>query len=105
MGTHHDVDLYLEGVANFVVCTIGMGINAAAIGILCRQKTSSLFVKVVLKRPLCIKRVSSLLMNNTVTRLDSKKLMKDILTAEADSRLCLVFKDLKFNTKNEFGSL
>ena len=37
----------LEGVANFVVCTIGMGINAAAIGILCRQKTSSLFVKVV----------------------------------------------------------
>ena len=48
MGTHADVDLYLEGVANFVVCTIGMGINAAAIGILCRQKTSSLFVKLMI---------------------------------------------------------
>jgi len=48
MGTHPDVDLYLEGVANFVVCTIGMGINAAAIGILCRQKTSSLFVKLMI---------------------------------------------------------
>ena len=48
MGMNEDVDLYLEGVANFVVCTVGMGINAAAIGILCRQKTSSLFVKLMI---------------------------------------------------------
>ena len=48
MGMNEEVDLYLEGVANFVVCTVGMGINAAAIGILCRQKTSSLFVKLMI---------------------------------------------------------
>ena len=48
MGTHADVDLYLEGVTNFVVCIIGMGINMVAIGILCRQKTSSLFVKLMI---------------------------------------------------------
>ena len=43
-----DLDFYLDGVTNFTFCTIGMAINAAAIGLLCRQKTTSLFVKLMI---------------------------------------------------------
>ena len=43
-----DVDLYLDGVANFAVSAVGLAINAFAIGMLCRQKTSSLFVKLMI---------------------------------------------------------
>ena len=42
-----DVDFYLDGVANFAVCAVGLAVNAFAIGMLCRQKTSSLFVKLM----------------------------------------------------------
>ena len=35
-------------MANFIICTIGIGINAVAICILFRQKTSSLFVKLMI---------------------------------------------------------
>ena len=41
----------------------------------------------------------------TLIGLDRKKFMKDVLTAEADPRMCWVSKDQKFHTKNEFGSL
>ena len=42
------LDFYLDGLTNLVVCIMGLAINAAAIGILCRQKTSSIFVKLML---------------------------------------------------------
>lgn len=42
------LDFYLDGVANFTVCAIGLAVNAAAIGMLCRQKTSSIFVKLMI---------------------------------------------------------
>ena len=43
-----DLDFYLDGLTNFTFCTIGMAINAAAIGLLCRQKTTSIFVKLMI---------------------------------------------------------
>ena len=39
---------YLDGVTIFTVCAIGMAVNAAAICLLCRQKTSSIFVKLMI---------------------------------------------------------
>ena len=41
----------------------------------------------------------------TVTGYCRKKFMKDISTAEADSRKCWVSKYQKFHAKFEFGSL
>ena len=41
----------------------------------------------------------------TVTGYQRKKLVNDISTAEADSRMCWVSKDQKFYAKNEFGGL
>ena len=43
-----DLNFYLDGVTNFTFCMIGMTINAAAIGLLCRQKTTSIFVKLMI---------------------------------------------------------
>ena len=43
-----DVDFYLDGVTNFTFCGIGLVINAAAIALLCRQKTTSIFVKLMI---------------------------------------------------------
>ena len=42
------LNFYLDGVTNFTFCLIGMTINAAAIGMLCRQKTTSIFVKLMI---------------------------------------------------------
>ena len=43
-----NLDFYLDGVTILVVCVIGLAINAMAIGMLCRQKTSSIFVKLMI---------------------------------------------------------
>ena len=42
------LNFYLDGVTNFTFCLIGMTVNAAAIGMLCRQKTTSIFVKLMI---------------------------------------------------------
>ncbi len=43
-----DLVFYLDGVTIFTVCAIGLAVNAAAICLLCRQKTSSIFVKLMI---------------------------------------------------------
>jgi uncharacterized membrane protein YqgA involved in biofilm formation len=42
------LDFYLDGVTNFTVCSIGLAINAWAVCMLRRQKTSSIFVKLMI---------------------------------------------------------
>ncbi len=48
MMADENVKFYLDGVANFTICVLGLAINAAAIGMLCRQNTNSLFVKLMI---------------------------------------------------------
>ena len=40
-----------------------------------------------------------------MTGYNRKKFMKDIFTAEADSRMCWVSTDQKFHANNAFGGL